>query len=194
MQWWVTNNQIALRLTQPSLISQLKRKSIMSIAQSILPEFEQEMAGTRKVLERVPNDKLEWKAHPKSNTIQWVASHLANLPSWTVFTLNQDALDIAPVGGKLFTTEKLGSSQQMVTTFDQNVAAAREAIAATSDAQFMQPWSLLRGGAVVFTMPKIAVIRSFVINHIIHHRAILCVYLRLNDVPVPGLYGPSADE
>ena len=166
----------------------------MSIAQSILPEFDQEMANTRKVLERVPDDKLDWKAHPKSNTIQWVASHLADLPGWTVFTLKQESLDIAPVGGPNYTTKKLGSHLEMVATFDKNVADARAAIAATSDAQFLQPWSLLRGGTTIFTMPKIAVIRSFVMNHIIHHRAILCVYLRLNDVPVPGLYGPSADE
>lgn len=166
----------------------------MSIAQSILPEFDQEMANTRKVLERVPNDKLDWKAHPKSNTIRWVASHLANLPSWPVFTLGQDSLDIAPVGGQPFKTEQLGSSQEMVATFDKSVADGRAAIAAATDAQFMQSWSLLRGGNTVFTLPRIAVIRSFVINHIIHHRAILCVYLRLNDAPVPSLYGPSGDE
>jgi uncharacterized damage-inducible protein DinB len=146
------------------------------------------------VLERVPNDKLDWKAHPKSNTIRWNASHLANLPVWTAFTLNQDSLDIAPVGGEPFRTVQLASSQEIVATFDKNVAEARAAIADTSDAQFLHPWSLLRGGATVFTMPKIAVVRSFVMNHIIHHRAILCVYLRLNDVPVPGMYGPSADD
>jgi uncharacterized damage-inducible protein DinB len=166
----------------------------MSIAQSILPEFEQEMANTRKVLERVPEDKLEWKAHAKSNTIGWNAAHLANLPSWTVFTLNQDSLDIHPPGSEPYRTPPATSRKVVLENFDQNVADAKKVIAATSDADFMKPWSLLKGGQTIMTMPKIAVLRSFIINHIIHHRAILTVYLRLNDVPVPGLYGPSGDE
>jgi uncharacterized damage-inducible protein DinB len=166
----------------------------MSIAQSILPEFDQEMANTRKTLERVPDDKLDWKAHPKSNTIPWVGSHLAELPGWAVFTLKQDALDIEPVNGPAYRTAKLNSHAEMVAAFDKNVAAAREAIAAATDAEFMQPWSLQAAGKTIFTMPKIAVIRSFVLNHIIHHRAFLCCYLRLNDIAVPSLYGPSGDE
>jgi uncharacterized damage-inducible protein DinB len=172
----------------------IEKEIIMSIAQSLLPEFDQEMAGLRKTLERIPDDKLDWKAHPKSNTIRWVGSHLADLPSWAVFTLKQSALDIAPVGGPAYTTAKLNGHQEMVAALDKNVAAAREAIATMSDAAFMEPWSLLSGGKTIFTMPRIAVIRNFVMNHIIHHRAVLCVYLRLNDIPVPSLYGPSGDE
>jgi uncharacterized damage-inducible protein DinB len=166
----------------------------MSIAQSILPEFDQEMAGTRKVLERVPNDKLEWRAHPKSNTIGWVGSHLADIPIWAKFTLTQDSLDIAPKDGEPYRTAQLASHAAMVAAFDKNVAEARKAIEATSDDEFMKPWSLLSGGETILTMPRLAVIRSFVLNHSIHHRAYLCSYLRLNDIPVPGLYGPSGDE
>jgi uncharacterized damage-inducible protein DinB len=166
----------------------------MTIAESILPEFEQEMTGTRKTLERIPEDKLDWKAHPKSNTIGWVSSHLAELPGWVEGTLTQDSWDINPVGGEPYRTPKATSRKQVLDIFDKNVAAARKAILATSDLAYMQPWSLLSGGQVILTMPRIAVIRSFVISHTIHHRAHLCVYLRLNDIPVPALYGPSGDE
>ena len=165
----------------------------MSIGQMLLPEFDQEMAGTRKVLERVPDDKLEWKAHPKSNTIGWVATHLANIPSWTGYTLTQDSLDINP-GGKPFIAPPAKSVREILDRFDKNVATARQQIAAAEDAEFSRPWTLINNGTKVFTLPKGAVLRSFVLNHIIHHRAHLCVYLRLNDIPVPGLYGPSADE
>jgi uncharacterized damage-inducible protein DinB len=166
----------------------------MSIAEMILPEFDQEMAGTRKCLERIPDNKLDWKAHPKSNTIGWVGAHLAEIPGWVEGTLTQDAWDINPVGGEPYKTPKLTSRQQMLDMFDKNVAAARKAIASTKDEAFMKTWSLLSGGQPIITMPRIGVIRGFVLNHTIHHRGHLCVYLRLNDVPVPGLYGPSADE
>ena len=166
----------------------------MSIAQSILPEFEHEMAGTRKTLERIPDDKLQWRAHPKSNTIGWVGSHLAEIPGWVAPTLNQDSWDINPVGGEPYRTPNLTSRQAMLDMFDKGVAEARRAIDATPDDEFMQPWSLLAAGETLMTMPRIGVIRSFILNHTIHHRAFLCSYLRLNDIPVPALYGPSGDE
>ena len=166
----------------------------MSIAESILPEFEQEMAGTRKTLERIPNDKLDWKAHPKSNSIGWVAAHLANIPSWVELTLTKDNLDVNPVGGEPYRTPPATSRDQVLAEFDKNVSSAKAAILATPDSEYMKEWSLLSGGHVIFTMPRIAVIQTFVVNHTIHHRAHLCVYLRLNDIPVPGLYGPSGDE
>jgi uncharacterized damage-inducible protein DinB len=166
----------------------------MSIAESILPEFDQEMANTRKVLERIPDDKLAWKAHPKSNTIGWNGAHLAEIPYWAELTLTQDSFDVNPPGGEPYRTQPAESRQQVLQGFDKNVAAARKAIEGTSDADFMKPWSLLSSGQVFFTMPRIAVMRTFVINHMIHHRAFLCAYLRLNDIPVPGLYGPSGDE
>ena len=166
----------------------------MSISQSLLPEFDHEMANTRKVLERIPEDKLDWKAHEKSNTIGWVGAHLANLPSWTELTLTKDSLDLAPAGVEPYRTPPARSVKAILEQFDRNVAAARATLLAARDEEFFKPWSLLRGGATLFTMPRIAVLRSFVMNHIIHHRAHLCVYLRLNNVPVPGLYGPAADE
>jgi uncharacterized damage-inducible protein DinB len=166
----------------------------MSVSQSLLPEFDHEMANTRKVLERIPQDKLDWKAHPKSNTIGWVGMHLADIPGWTAMTLAQDSLDIAPPGQEPYRTPKPESVQGILEYFDKNVASGHAALAAAADPAFFQPWSLLSGGQVLFTMPRMAVLRSFVLNHSIHHRAHLCVYLRLNNVPVPGMYGPSADD
>jgi len=166
----------------------------MSYAETILPEFEQEMASTRKVLERVPEDKLDWKAHPKSNTIGWNANHLAEMPSWVAMTIRESALDIAPPGGPTYQSPKAASRKEILEVFDKNVAAARKAISEAKDEEMGKNWSLLKGGQTLFTMPRRAVIRTFVINHIIHHRAMLCVYLRLNNIPVPGMYGPSGDE
>jgi uncharacterized damage-inducible protein DinB len=166
----------------------------MAISQSLLPEFDQEMGNTRKVLERIPDDKLEWKAHPKSNTIGWVSKHLADLPSWATETLKHESLDVAPPGGQPFKLPEAKSKQAILELFDKNVADARASISAASDADYMKTWTLLKGGQKIFSMPRIAVVRSMVLNHSIHHRGHLCVYLRLNNVPVPALYGPSGDE
>lgn len=166
----------------------------MSIAQSLLPEFDHEMAGTRKTIERIPEDKLSWKAHPKSNSIGWVAAHLANIVNWADITMIGDSFDIAPPGKEPYRTNVPDKVSDILKIFDDNLVKSRAAIAAASDELMMKPWSLLSGGQAVMTMPKIAVLRTFVMNHSIHHRAHLCVYLRLNDVPVPGLYGPSGDE
>lgn len=166
----------------------------MSYAESILPEFDQEMATTRRVLERVPEDKLDWKAHPKSNTIGWNAAHLAEIPGWVAPTMQQDEWDIAPVGSEPYRTPVLKSRKEILDLFDKNVAAAREALAAAKDEDMSKTWSLLMGGTPVLSMPRTGVMRSFVMNHLIHHRAILTVYYRLNDVPVPSIYGPSGDE
>ena len=166
----------------------------MTIAESILPEFEMEMAGTRKVLERIPDNKLDWKAHPKSNPIGWVASHLVEIVGWVEGILTQDTWDINPEGGQPYRTTILGSRQEILDLFDANVVAARKQIGATSDEAFAKSWSLLSGGQELITMPKLGVIRIWVLNHTIHHRGHLCVYLRLNDIPIPALYGPSGDE
>src|SRR5262245_47576088 len=166
----------------------------MSISASLLPEFDQEMTNTRKALERVPDDKFDWKPHEKSMALGGLATHLANLPGWTVFTINQDSLDIAPPGEEPFRVEQKKSRQEILEDFDKNVTVARAAIAGASDEVMLKPWSLLSGGNTVLTLPKIAVLRSFVMNHIIHHRGQFTVYLRLNDIPVPSIYGPSADE
>lgn len=166
----------------------------MNYSQTILPEFDQEMANTRKVLERLPEDKLHWRAHPKSNTIGWNANHLAEIPGWVEGMLTQPSWDFAPAGGESYQSPKLTARQEILDLFDRNVAAARRALVAAKDEEMTQPWSLLQGGKPIFTMPRAAVIRNFILNHLIHHRAILCVYLRLNDIAVPGMYGPSGDE
>ncbi len=166
----------------------------MSYSQTILPEFDQEMANTRKVLERLPEDKLDWRAHPKSNTIGWNANHLAEIPGWVEGMLTQPSWDFAPAGGQGYQSPKLMTRQEILNLFDRNVVAARKAIAAAKDEEMTQPWSLLQGGKLIFTMPRAAVIRNFILNHLIHHHAILCVYLRLNNIAVPGMYGPSGDE
>ena len=166
----------------------------MSISQALLPEFDHEMANTRKVLERIPDDKLDWKAHEKSNSIGWVAAHLADIPGWVELSLTQDSFDIAPSDSEPYQMPRFDSVRDCLDHFDTNVAGGRAAIAAANDEQFSQPWSLLSGGETLFTMPRSDMLRAYVLSHCIHHRAHLCVYLRLNDVPVPALYGPSADE
>jgi len=166
----------------------------MSYAESLLPEFDQEMANTRKVLERIPDDKLDWKPHPKSNTIGWNANHIADIPNWTVLALTRPSLDIAPVDGPKYEFPSLRSRQSILDLFDRNVAAARQAISEVKDEDLGCIWELSQAGQVFLTMPRPAVVRGFVLNHLIHHRAHLCVYLRLNDIPVPGMYGPSGDD
>jgi len=166
----------------------------MSIGTSYLPEFDQEMAGTRKVLEQLVDDKLDWKAHPKSNSMRWVASHLVEIPGWLPGIFQSESWDIHPPGEEPYNTPQLASRQEILDTFDRNVAEARKVLEAATDESFGQGWSLLMGGETVLAMPRIGMLRTFVLNHSIHHRAFLCSYLRLNDLPVPGLYGPSGDE
>ena len=166
----------------------------MSYAETLLPEFDQEMANTRKVLERIPDDKLDWKPHPKSHTIGWNANHLADIPNWMFVALTTPSMDIAPPDGPKYESPALTRRDEILQLFDRNVAAARQAIAAAKDEDLGQSWTLLQAGKVFFTLPRSALVRGFGINHLIHHRAHLCVYLRMNDVPVPGMYGPSGDE
>ena len=166
----------------------------MPITDLLLPEFDQEMAKTRKVLERCPEDKFSWRPHAKSWTMAALATHIANMPGWAVETIARNSLDIAPPGAPPYKEEPAGSRKELLDRFDKNTVAARSAVAGATDEQLMKPWSLLSGGQVVFTMPRISVLRTMIMNHGIHHRAQLGVYLRLNDVPVPGTYGPSADE
>ena len=165
----------------------------MGLSESLLPEFDHEMANTRKTLERVPDEKFAWKPHGKSMAMGNLAGHLANLPSWGTLTISSDSFDLAP-GGQPVKTPELSSAKDVLEKFDQNVAATRSAIAGASDADLFKPWALMSNGNTILTMPKVAVLRSFVMSHMIHHRAQLGVYLRLNDIPVPSIYGPSADE
>ena len=148
------------------------------------------MTTTRKVLERVPEDKFAWKPHAKSFSLGALAAHVATLPTWGKETLDKSEIDIA--GGQ--PPAAPASKAELLTAFDRHVAAARSALAGRSDAELLATWTLKRGGTTIFSMPKTAVLRSFVFSHLIHHRGQLCVYLRLLDVPVPSIYGPSADE
>ena len=166
----------------------------MPISKMILPEFEHEMANTRKTLERVPDDKLGWKPHEKSMTLGGLSTHLAHIPSWTAQTFDRDELDVAPPGSGPYRLEEAKSTAELLEAFDQNVSSARAALEAATDEKWHGKWSLLMTGKPIFTLPRTAVMRGFVMNHLIHHRAQLGVYLRLLDVPVPSIYGPSADE
>jgi uncharacterized damage-inducible protein DinB len=166
----------------------------MPISQALLPEYDHEMTTTRKVLERCPEDKYTWKPHQKSWDMASLATHIANMPGWAVETIAKDSLDVAPPGAPPYKEQPVKSREELLAKFDRNVAAGRAAIEGAGDAQLMASWTLLSGGKEIFTLPRIAVLRSMIMNHGIHHRAQLTVYLRLNDVPVPGIYGPSADE
>lgn len=166
----------------------------MSIAQSLLPEFDHEMATTRKMLEVVPEGRNDWKPHDKSMTLGRLAGHVAELPGWGQVTLEETELDFAPVGKPAFKPGVFTTRAETLKTFDAAVTATRAALMKASDADLMVNWTLKSGGNTLLSMPRIAVLRSFVLNHIVHHRAQLGVYLRLNDVAIPGSYGPSADE
>lgn len=162
----------------------------MPLNQALLPEFDHEMANTRKSLERIPEGKFDWRPHQKSMTLGGLATHLSTINHWLDAIIGQDSFDVSTAPPQ----PALKSRQEILDTFDKNAASARKAIAGATDEQLMKPWSLVHAGQTVFTLPRIGVVRSFILNHTIHHRAQLGVYLRLNDVPVPSIYGPSADE
>ena len=162
----------------------------MPLVDALLPEFDHEMATTRKLLERVPDDRLAWKPHQKSYSLGQLAQHVSTIPMWGSITIEQSELDVV-AGGK---SPELSSRAELLAAFDKNAAATRAALVGRSDAEFMAPWTLKSGGQTIFTMPKAVVWRSFVLNHLVHHRGQLSVYLRMNDVPLPSMYGPSADE
>lgn len=165
-----------------------------TIGQSLLPEFDQELASTRKTLERVPEGLPDFRPHPKSMSLGRLAGHLAEMPGWALVTLGQDELDMNPPGGSGFSPTVMSSRAELLAKFDQDAANARRVLAGTTDGVMLQNWTLKNGGHVVWTAPRVTVLRSFVMNHMIHHRAQLGVYLRMNDVAVPSIYGPSADE
>lgn len=162
----------------------------MLIRNALLPEFDHETANTRRLLERVPMEKADWKPHPKSSALGALATHVATIPAWIVPTIQQDSINLANAAPPPPATTR----EELLAAFDRSVAEGRAALAAADNEKLMEPWSLRSGEQVFFTMPKAAVLRSFVMNHAVHHRAQLGVYLRLNDVPLPGMYGPSADE
>jgi len=165
----------------------------MAIKESILPEFDQEMATTRKLLELVPEDRADWRPHPKSMTLGRLAIHLAELPSWVASILTAPSFDTAPPEGRSYQPPEFQSRAKVVASFDESVSQARAAIVSQSDADLMTPWTLKNGGKDVFTIPRVGVLRTLLLNHVIHHRGQFTVYLRLCDVPLPSVYGPTAD-
>jgi uncharacterized damage-inducible protein DinB len=156
----------------------------------LLPEYDHEISTTRKLLERVPEDRLDWKPHPKSSSLGQLSEHVATIPTWGEMTVTRSELDL---GGSP-SAEPVTTRAQLLAMFDANAAGTRAALAGTSDAEMMAPWTLKLSGQTIFSMPKAAVWRSFVMSHLIHHRGQLSVYLRMNDQPLPSIYGPSADE
>jgi len=160
----------------------------MSISETLLPEFDQEMGVTRRLLERVPGEHSAWKPHPKSFSLGHLAQLISWMPGWIASTLSQTELNLAGAPG--YSTE---TTEALLAGFDRNVAAARAALASALDADFAVRWSLQHGDRVLFTAPRAAVVRMH-ISHLVHHRGQLSVYLRLIDVPVPSIYGPTADE
>jgi uncharacterized damage-inducible protein DinB len=160
----------------------------MPIAETLLPEFDMEMATTRKVLERVPTDKGQWKPHPKSFSLGHLAQLVAGMPGWLTNAVTETELNLASYPG--YSYEK---TETLLKSFDKHVKEARKAIVAAKDKDYTVSWSLKHGDRVIFSMPRGPVVRQ-TINHLVHHRGQLTVYLRLIDVPVPSIYGPSADE
>jgi uncharacterized damage-inducible protein DinB len=166
----------------------------MPIAESILPEFDHEMATTRVLLERVPAERAGWSPHPKSRLLGDLAMHVARIPAWASIALERTEFDAsAPVNDAL-TTPAYESAAQLLRVYDDNVRAARARLVGTTDGEFMVQWTLKNAGKVLFSMPRVAVFRSFILNHAVHHRGQLTVYLRLCDQKVPSIYGPTADD
>jgi len=162
----------------------------MALKDALLPEFDHEMALTRKVLERVPEDKFAWAPHEKSMTLGRLAGHISEIPGWVKEALTKDCIDI---GGD-FKPDIPTTRSQVLDKFDKLVGVARPLLDGATDAQFMSTWTLKSKDQEMFSAPKAAVLRSFVFSHLIHHRGQMSVYLRLAGVPVPAIYGPSADE
>ncbi len=162
----------------------------MTLIETLIPEFEHEAKTTRKLLERVPQEKFGWKPHEKSMTLGRLASHTAETPGWLTSAVRLETLEI----GKDQKSFHASSREELLQAFDQQLKEAQEVLSQTNDEELRKVWSLRYGGQEMFSMPRHAVIRNWVLNHMIHHRGQLSVYLRLLDIPVPGIYGPSADE
>jgi uncharacterized damage-inducible protein DinB len=162
----------------------------MAIVDALLPEFDHEIATTRRLLDRVPEAQFAWRPHVKSMSLAELSGHMANIPYWCSATLSSTYLDLAT----LDRAKAPETRMELLNGFDKRVAAARAQLVTTTDPEFMVPWTLKNGDQEFFTMPRISVLRTFVMNHLIHHRGQLTVYLRLNDVPLPPIYGPTADE
>lgn len=162
----------------------------MNVRESLLPEFDHETTMTRVVLERLPEAAFDWRPHPKSYTLGGLATHLAQIPHWGTSILTKDFYDLA----SSTTRDPLRSLHAVLETFDGHVREVRSALVGLTDGQLLQPWALRRAEKIVLSMPRVSALRGFVVRHLVHHRGQMTVYLRLNGVPLPPLYGPTADE
>jgi uncharacterized damage-inducible protein DinB len=166
----------------------------MALAQALLPEFEHETATLRRVVERIPADRMDYRPHPKSFTLHDLANHLVTIPGWTVTTLKETELDFGLPETRAKQPKPSATTEGLLRTLDSCVEGALKALTEATDEDFRVVWTLKNEGQVLMAMPRVAVYRGFVMNHLIHHRAQLAVYLRMLNVPVPSIYGPSADE
>lgn len=164
----------------------------MPLIDALLPEFDREMGQTRKVLDRVPDGQFDWRPHPTSVTLGRLAEHLAEMPLWGTMTMTQSALDMTTPRPPDYVSP--ATRAEALAMFDTNLKTGRAHLVNKTDAEFDAPWTLKAGGKEVFTMPKAAVMRNFVLNHMVHHRGQMTVYLRMLGVPIPSIYGPSGDE
>lgn len=163
----------------------------MTFAEKFLAEFDAEAATTRKMFERVPDAQLSWKPHEKSMSLGRLAGHTAEMPGWMVNTIELDSYGADPSTYKAF---EASSQKELIDTFQRYAAEARKALTGVTDDHLQKTWTLTVAGRQIFSTPRYAVLQSFLLNHMIHHRGQLSVYLRLLDIPVPGMYGPTADE
>lgn len=163
----------------------------MSLSGAFTAELKHEAVVTRKMLERVPLSEFDWKPHEKSMTLGGLAAHVAEMTGWITETVNKDELDFAKMDYKPM---RPATNEELLEYFDGEISKAMEALSGASDVHLMQPWTLRNGETIYFTMPRVQVLRGMCMNHIVHHRGQLSVYLRMKDVPIPSIYGPSADE
>lgn len=166
----------------------------MTIGQGMAEELAHSAISARKVLERIPESKFDWTPHPKSMTFLKLASHIAESLGWAKYTLDTSELDIEPVDGPKFEAYVAKDLSDLLATFDRNLAESIEALKGVSDATLAEIWTMKKAGEVMFSFPKLIIVRSFILDHLVHHRAQLGLYLRLNDISVPAMLGPSADE
>ena len=176
------------QINAPFLLPQIKFFTMPQFADQILPEFEDEMARTRAILAAIPNNRFQWRASEDLQTIASNASHLVDIVDWVTFITSGDDFDIAPADGPAFTPETYDSTEAVLNAFDKNVTAARKAICDLPDELVNKPWSLKAGGKAMMTMPKGDCLRKWVLNHAVHHRGILSVYLRLMGVNITPVY------